>query len=254
MAAKTGVLLVHGLNGCLADMQELADFLASHDLMTENLLLPGHGTHVRDMLPIGWAEWAQAVRQGVHALKERCDEVFLVGHSLGGALCLHIAASEQIAGIVTMCAPAYMHPLTRHGVHLIKRFIPMLPTLREDVRDPVARRSYGRDVYRWTPIVPVASMLQYLPLLRAELPSVTAPILIMTALHDHVVPVSDGRAIYHLVGSQDKHLHAFRRSYHVIMKDYDRVEVFDRTLTFIERLRRDSEREEFEDTQPVQQE
>ncbi len=230
-----GALLVHGLNGSRRDMEELHELLALQGIVAENMLLPGHGSNVRDMLPLGWPEWAQAVRSEVSLLKQRCDAVFLIGHSLGGALCLHAAAHEEVAGIVTMCAPLYMHPWLAPAINLTKRLTPLLPTLREDVRDPVARRRYTRDVYRWTPMAPVASMLHHLPLLRAELPTISAPILIMAALHDHVVPARDSRAIYRLIGSQQKHLVTLHHSYHVIMKDHDREEVFAKTLAFIQR-------------------
>src|SRR5947209_5295865 len=59
---RVGVLLVHGLNGSTHDMEELAAHLAARGMVTENILLPGHGTKVHDMLPIGWAEWANAVQ------------------------------------------------------------------------------------------------------------------------------------------------------------------------------------------------
>jgi carboxylesterase len=228
-----GVLLVHGLNGSRRDFAELTDLLLSYDMVAENILLPGHGTHVRDMLPVGWMEWDEAVRRELQVLKQRCDAVFLIGHSLGGALCLHTAAHEEVAGIVAMCAPLHMHPWTAPAIRFVKRIVPLLPTIREDVRDPAARRRYMRDVYRWTPMAPVESMLRFLPQLRAELPRITAPALIMASRHDHVVPVSDGREIYRHIGSRDKHLVTFHRSYHVIMKDHDREEVFAKTLAFI---------------------
>ena len=78
-------------------------------------------------------------------------------------------------------------------------------------------------------------MLQFLPNLRAELPQVTAPVLIMTSVYNHVVPASDGRQIYKLIGSREKEWITFHRSYHVIMKDYDREEVFAKTVAFIVR-------------------
>ena len=228
-----GVLLVHGLNGSRRDFAELEVVLQDRGMLTHNMLLPGHGGNVRDMLPLGWHDWEKAVRSDLYALKQRCDVVFLVGHSLGGALCLHTAAHEEVAGLVTMCAPLHMRPLTRLGVGLARRFTPLLPTIREDVHDPEARRRYTRDVYRWTPMIPVASMLEFLPTLRGELPQITAPALIMTSIFDHVVPARDGREIYRRIGSKEKHLVTFHRSYHVIMKDYDREEVIAKTTAFI---------------------
>lgn len=230
-----GVLLVHGLNGSRRDMAELETALQEHGWLTNNMLLPGHGSKVRDLMALGWEEWSQAVQRELRDMKQRCDLVFLVGHSLGGALSLHVAAHEEVAGIVTMCAPLHMHALTRHAVRFIKYITPLLPTIREDVRDPEARRRYTRDVYRWTPMRPVESMLQFLPKLRAELPSIMVPALVMTSIHDHVVPARDGREIYRLLGSQEKYLVTFHRSYHVILKDHDREEVFAKTVTFIQR-------------------
>src|SRR6266567_8706813 len=188
-----GVLLVHGLNGTSSDFAGLEEFLQDHGMLTNNMLLPGHGVHVRELISKGWSDWEKAVRQELQALKQRCDVVFLVGHSLGGSLSLHVAAHEEVAGIVTMCAPLHMHPWTEAAVRFARRVMPLLPTLREDVRDPEARRRYPREAYRWTPMSPVESMLQFLPCLRAELPQIRVPALIMTSIHDHVVPARDGR-------------------------------------------------------------
>lgn len=230
-----GALLVHGLNGNRSDMVEIEEMLSACGIVVENILLPGHGRHVRDMLPLGWDEWSTAVKREASSLKQRCEHVFLIGHSLGAALCLHVAAHEEVAGVVSMCAPLDMSPWLRSAVHVAQRITPLVPTLREDIRNPAARRKYTRDVYRWTPMAPVASMLKYLPQLRQELPQVTAPVLVIAAVHDHVVPVRDGYEIYRLLGSQEKQLVTLHRSYHVVMKDHDQEEVFARTLAFVKR-------------------
>ena len=229
----TGVLLVHGYNGCQSDMAEIETALQAYGIVTKNMLLPGHGVHAREMLPLGWEDWAQAVHQEVKLLKQRCDLVFLVGHSLGGALSLHVAAHEEVTGIVSMCAPLYMHPWLKPMVGLFKSITPWLPTLREDVRNREVRRQLKRDIYRWTPLSPVYSMLQFLPQLREELPRITAPALIMTSIYDHVVPARDGREIYRRIGSQEKYLVTFHHSYHMIMVDDDREEVIAKTTAFI---------------------
>jgi carboxylesterase len=231
---RVGVLLVHGLNGSTHDMEELAAHLAAHGMVTENMLLPGHGTSVCDMLPVGWEKWANAVQYEYWALRERCDLVFVVGHSLGGALCLHLAAHEDVAGVVAMCAPLRMFSWMIPAVRLVRHITPVLPTVREDIHDPIARKLHTRNVYRWTPLAPLHSLFRFLPHLRAELPGITAPALIMAAQHDHVVPGRDGIEIYQQLGSQDKHLLVLHKSYHVIMKDYDRETVFNSTLAFIQ--------------------
>ena len=228
-----GVLLVHGLNGCQRDMAEIEAVLQAHGMVTKNMLLPGHGVHVRELVPLGWEDWAQAVYRELNLLKQRCDFVFLVGHSLGGALLLHIAANEEVAGIVSMCAPLHMHPWLKPMIAFMKYFTPLFPAFGDDVRNRELRHQLKRDVYRWTPLSPVYSMLQFLPKLHEELPQITAPALIMTSVNDHVVPARDGREIYRRIGSREKYLVTFHRSYHMIMIDHDREEVIAKTAAFI---------------------
>ena len=230
-----GVLLVHGLNGSRKDFAEMETLLLDRGMVAVNMLLPGHGSKVKEMLSTGWEDWSQAVYDELRALKQRCDVVFLVGHSLGGALSLHVAAHEEVAGIVSICSPSRLNPGLEVAVRIGKHITPLLPTLPEDVWDREGRRRYQRDGYTWTPMRPVESLLQFLPRLREELPHITAPALIMTSIHDHVVPARNGRDIYRRIGSREKHLVTFHHSYHVIMKDHDREEMFAKTLAFIQR-------------------
>ncbi len=122
------------------------------------MALPGHGSHVRDMLTYGWHDWANAVDAELRALKQRCDVVFIVGHLLGGSLWLHLPpAHEEVAGIVTLCAPIRMFPFTHMAVNFTKWIMPLVPLAREDVREPIARKRYSREAYRWTAMRPVES-------------------------------------------------------------------------------------------------
>lgn len=233
-----GVLLIHGLNGSPGDLAELAAFLQERGMVAITMCLPGHGAHGCEMQPVDWQEWATAVRTEVHRLKERCDLVFVLGHSLGGALALYVAAQEEVTGVVAICPPLQLQPWLKPVVGLLKFMLPVLPTLYADVCDPEAFWREAGEFYHWAPTRTVESSLQFLPHVQAALPQVTAPVLILTALHDHVVPTHDAYMIYHLLGSHTKHLVIFPRSAHVLMRDYDREAVFAKTADFIARQAR----------------
>jgi carboxylesterase len=231
--SATGVLFVHGFNGKRHDMVELTEAAISYGMIACNMTLPGHEGPARDMLPFGWSDWADAVHKELMLLKTQCDRVFMVGHSLGGSLVLRTAAHEQVDGVIALCPPLRLHPLSKQFLSLIKHFIPYLPTLREDINDPEARRRYTQGQYKWTPIKPAESMVRGLACLYEELPLVTAPTMIIASTHDHVVPIRDCREIYNLLGTHEKYFITFQRSFHVIMKDYDQKDVVGNIMAFL---------------------
>ena len=226
-----GVLLIHGLNGNPSDLAEMASVLQTHGMATTTMLLPGHGEQGCDMRPVRWQEWVRAVRTEVHRLKECSDLVFVLGHSLGGALALYVAAQEAVTGVVALSSP--LLPWLQPMVSLLSFLLPVLPTLHADLCDPEACCREGGALYRWAPTPTIKSGLHFLWRVQAALPQVRAPALIVAGLHDHVVPAVDACMIYHLLGSPTKQLVIFPRSAHVLLKDYDRQAVLAKVVAFI---------------------
>ncbi|MBX5451964.1 MAG: alpha/beta hydrolase, partial [Thermogemmatispora sp.] len=150
----------------------------------------------------------------------------------------YVSAHEAVDGVVAMCAPLHLYSWTLPFIRLARRLMPRIRWAWEDIRDPAARYAYSRqrlkESYQWRVLVAIENLLKFLPHLQQALPAVTAPTLIMVARHDHVVPVRDGQAIYQRISSREKYLVTFHRSYHLITKDYDREEVFEKTADFID--------------------
>ena len=227
-------LLAHGFNGEPADLREVEERLAGDGYLTQNLLLPGHGTSPRDFAAHGWADWFGAVRVAARTALDRGERVILIGHSLGAGINLAVAAAEpEIAGVVALCPPLRLWPLERPAVALVRHILPYLPAGHEDVRDRRgARQRFPRNVYRWTGTAAIYSMLSALPALRATLPRVRCPALVVCARHDHVVPMGDGVETYTLLGSAQKELLVLEESYHAVTRDVERQAVLARALAF----------------------
>ncbi len=231
-------ILVHGFNGEPIDMTELAGHLESLGFSTENLLLPGHGTSIQDFAEHGWQDWYAAVRGAVSEALDRGEGVLLIGHSMGASVCLAVTADEpRVQGIVAMCPPIELHPLTHSAVSQLGRILRYFPSWREDVRDRRgARARYPRRAYSWTAVSTLQSLLAALPDLKGKLGAIRCPALVICARNDHVVPMRDGLLAYQLVGSEDKELAVLRHSYHAVTKDVERHVVFDRVLRFCHRI------------------
>lgn len=235
--AQPAVLLVHGFNGEPIDMLELEQHLQTQGYATRNLLLPGHGTSARNLAHTRWNDWSAAVAAATDELLTRTSNVVLVGHSMGAALSLHTAANDaRVTGVAALCPPMRMHPGEVEFVAVTRLITPYLPTFREDVRDRGAHLRYTRNAYRWTPLPAVHSLYSALPALRAELPRMCCPALVICARRDHVVPVRDGIEAFQLLGTADKELLVLEQSYHVVTKDVERAIVFDRVGAFVSRV------------------
>ncbi len=236
-AARQGrvcVVLSHGFNGEPAEMRELEDRLRAGGFGTRNVLLPGHGTAVRDFATSRWEQWVRAIHLEARAVRARGERVVLVGHSMGAAACLLVAAREpEVAGVAALCPPLHMDVPSRYLVTRLWRVLPYFPAGGEDVRDRRgARRLFRRNVYRWTSLAAAHSLFQGLDELRDALPDILCPTLILCAEHDHVVPVRDGLEVYRLAGAAQKDLVVLERSFHAVTKDVERQLVLERVERF----------------------
>jgi carboxylesterase len=232
-------ILIHGFNGEPVDMRELDVYLAGHGFATTNMLLPGHGSTMRSFAAARWEHWLEAVRMETRDAHARGERVILIGHSMGAALSLAMAALDpRVASVVALCPPLGLDDGVRARFVRMHHVLPYFPSFGEDVRDRWgARRRYERKAYRWVALATVRSLFGALPELRGMLPDVRCPTLVMAARRDHVVPVRDGIEAYRMLGAREKELLVLGRSYHVVTKDVERHIVFERVADFCQRQR-----------------
>src|SRR5690349_5123499 len=100
----TGVLVCHGFTGTPQSMRPWAERLAADGLTVRLPRLPGHGTTWQEMNRTRWADWLAAAERSFAELVDRCDRVFVMGLSMGGALALRIAERQapHVAGVVVV--------------------------------------------------------------------------------------------------------------------------------------------------------
>jgi len=103
---KPAALFVHGFPGTADDLRPLAAALNAEGWTTHNLLLPGFGSDIAHLSDYGFKDWLGAVTTHLKDLKRRHSPVVLVGHSMGGALCINVAAEVGVDGLVLL-APFY---------------------------------------------------------------------------------------------------------------------------------------------------
>ena len=73
-------------------------------------LLPGHGSWPHKLHGVSRQDWLDEAEEAFLALREYCDEIFLIGHSMGCVLSARLTLKyDRVCGRI-MLAPPYELP------------------------------------------------------------------------------------------------------------------------------------------------
>ncbi len=227
-----GVLVLHGFTGNPSSVRGLAEAFAVAGFAVELPRLPGHGTHVDDLIETRWSDWRAEGERAHTALVRRCDRVVVAGLSMGGALTCQLAVDhDDVAGIVCINTPMQVPPELAEGLRaLTEAGQETMDSIGGDIADPEMRElSYDK-----TPLRPLLSMIEAGDELRAQLGAIRCPALIMTSPQDHVVNPADSDLLAAAVSGPVERV-TLARSFHVATVDYDRELIREEAVAFAQR-------------------
>src|SRR5439155_699041 len=231
---EVGVLLCHGFTGSPQSLRPWAEYLAERGLTVSLPLLPGHGTRWEDMQLTGWQDWYAEVDRELHALRERCTQVFVAGLSMGATLALRLAAKhgEAVGGVVVVNPANRMHGFSPYALPVARHLVRTSKGIASDIaKEGSAELGYDR-----VPLHAAHSLRNFFRLVDRELPQVTQPLLLLRSPQDHVVPPADSARVLSRVSSRDVTEILLEQSYHVATLDHDADRIFEESLAFIGRL------------------
>lgn len=240
-----GCLLVHGLSSAPQEMRGFGQSLAEYGHSVLAVRLPGHATRPSAMTRSRWPDWLAAVEDGYYLLQSCSQQVVLLGLSLGGALALLASRALPVTGVVAMSTPYEVPPqprlrFLRHLLPPLKllspvlRFIPKPPPL--DYQDREAARQHMS--YGVMPVRGVIEIADLLGELRAALPNLRVPVLVMHSRDDGGVSPQNASALYERLGSAQKEIRWIKGSGHVMTVEPARQLVFAYAAEFVEKLAR----------------
>ncbi|MFC4497512.1 alpha/beta hydrolase [Streptomyces ovatisporus] len=232
--SETGVLVCHGFTGSPQSVRPWADHLAAQGLTVSLPLLPGHGTRWEDLAVTGWQDWYATVDRELRDLGRRCEQVFVCGLSMGGALALRLAArhGDKVSGVAVV-NPAVTFPRLQGYALPLGRYV--LRSAKGIVSD-IAKPGAQEVGYERVPTHAAYSARDFFRRVLGELPQVTQPLLVMHSRVDHVVPPSDSALVLSKVSSSDVTETVLEDSFHVATLDHDAERIFADSYGFITRL------------------
>jgi carboxylesterase len=224
-----GIVLSHGFTGTTQSMRPWAEHLAAAGFTVSAPRLPGHGTSVQDMNTTRFEDWYGEVARVFDDLRSRCSTVFAMGLSMGGTLVLRLAElrATEVAGLVIVNASLATERKDAKLLPLLSKVVPSFPGIGSDIKKPgVTELAYPKIALK-----AALSMQQAWPVVRADLPKITCPVLAYRSAVDHVVEPVSGRLL------RDGCVHAeevvLENSYHVATLDNDAPTIFEGSVDFV---------------------
>ena len=229
-----GCLIVHGFMASRGEVGWLGEYLAEQGCTVYIPRLPGHAVNPADMHRMRWQDWYGQVLDGYHILRQQCENVIVIGHSMGGLLGSLLSSAVPLDGLVIAGSPfrtpRKTMPFTRF-VSSILRFTshPTGDPLQSVIRAEQQRRGepiIGRVNYvKWSSRA-VYELHRLIQVSYDNLPNVTVPLLLVYARQDETILWGDHELVAERVNSDILELCLLDDGGHIIFQDTGRDAAF----------------------------
>jgi len=243
--SRIGVLLIHGLTGTPTELSAIAKDLNRYGFTVFCPLLAGHCRSEAELLKTGWADWYASVETAYQAFARQVDVIFVGGISAGAVLSLHLAQNNpgQIRGLglysTTLKWDGWSIPRLSFLLPLVLR-LPIIGKRyrfeenypyglkNEKLRARVHAQMMSGDPteagFSGTPGRSLRELWRLVDLIKAALPAIKTPALLVHARDDDIASIRNALYIKENIGGPTRLL-ALESSYHMITIDQERKKV-----------------------------
>jgi carboxylesterase len=229
---RPAVLVLHGFTGSTQSVRYLGEELHRRfGFSIYGPRLAGHGTSPDDMATTGYLDWLGTAESALKEMAASHGKVFVTGLSMGGTLCLNLAARfpDLVAGIIPINGCGGRLGSEMSELVLAHDAPDRIPGIGSDIKaEGVVELAYAE--------VPVKCVREANALMGATgnlLHKILCPTLVIQSREDHVLPPSNGPLIMQGISSRDARIFWLEDSYHVATLDNDKDTIVDRTGRFV---------------------
>jgi carboxylesterase len=238
--------VLHGFSATPHEQLWLCQALSTAGYTVFAPRLAGHGTDYRDLRRVHWRDWLASGLDAYYSLRQICQRVVLLGHSMGGALALTLAAlpEVEVAGVAVLAAP-YQLPSRFARWAGLWRFVmpyvamPLDPTFQAWTLAEEAKRGetpFGGLRYTTWALNGVHQMRGLLAEMRAGLGTVRAPVCLVYATQDQTVPYAHRALFEAALGERVLEAHCIESGGHYVTKDVAHETVNAALTAFVARV------------------
>lgn len=232
---EIGCLVTHGFMAAPPEVAWLGEHLAQQGYTVYCPRLTGHGMNYRDMVRMRWQDWYAQLLDGYHILRQQCERVYVVGHSMGGCLSLLLSSQVAVDGAVIAAAPISIpHALMAYSnlISVLRPFTyhPSEPELNAIIEAEQERRGEpitSRVHYPHWSSAAIHQLYLLIKQVNGILPQVNIPLHLVYAQQDTTVVISDMALLREKVSSTQIHTSVIDEGQHLIFQDAGREQAIE---------------------------
>ena len=235
---RIGCLMLHGFLGSPGSSRPMGEYLAHRGITIHYPLLPGHGSYPDKLYKISHKAWMAEAEEGLQKLRQMCDQVFIIGHSMGTVMGAYLSTKYDDLNGMVMLTPLYALPDYRLRLMRLLRYVMpwFYPHKSRSMGDLVRQRVLDFDptidfdapeiqarlpeITR-VPTSGLDEMVKMVDLGKKLWTQLTLPVLIFQGGDDPAVPAGTIQKIFDMLPSKDKQLKTFPEAGHELMRPFE---------------------------------
>lgn len=194
---KRAVLGLHGYGGYPGELALPATQLHESGFSVFVPRLPGHGTSQKDFDTTTAHDWLLCADEACRQLVSTYEEVFIVGHSMGGLLACILASRYPVSATVLLAPALVLKQRVTRLIPLLSPFLHRIPLAWEpdpevpffDERDEGDDEYLGREYWSQFNLRKANQLVRLQRLARRSLGAISNPVLTIVGSEDRTVSV-----------------------------------------------------------------
>ena len=237
--SKDGIYIIHGFTNTTYETRDLAKYLGGQGFYTKAINLPGHGTTPEDCNRTKFTDWIEFTEHGIAEMSSRCDNIYVIGISMGSVLALHLSSIFPInAAVFASTVLEFKDYLyTRILTPIFHRIVPFR---EKKLSYPKALRDkFDYLGYKVWPISAVNEMRKLTNKVKKELPEIKCPALVIHSAKDMLSPQSNISLVYDNISSEMKEKFIVNQANHnLFVNSPDQELIFQKINFFFNQFQR----------------
>ncbi len=235
--SKDGIYIIHGFTNTTYETRDLAKYLGEQGFYAKAINLPGHGTTPEDCNRTKFTDWIEFTEQGVAEMSSRCDNVYVIGISMGSDLALHLSS------VFPLNAAVFASTVLEFKEYFSTRIL--TPLFHRIVPFREKRLSYPKAIrdkfdylgYKVWPISAANEMRKLTNKVQKELPKIKCPALVMHSAKDMLSPQSNISLVYDNISSEMKEKFIVNQANHnLFVNSPDQELIFQKINSYFSRF------------------